>query len=78
MSRGVSQARGEGADIRAEQEFGRAIQGEPGGNILFHVNRGLLHSFTSIGERTWMSMGTPSLSRSLIWSIASPACRSNI
>lgn len=59
MSRGVSQARGEGADIRAEQEFGRAIQGEPGGNILFHVNRGLLHSFTSIGDEPGCQWGRP-------------------
>jgi hypothetical protein len=42
MSWGVSQARGERANVRAKQEFCRAIQGVPGYNVLFRVDRELV------------------------------------
>lgn len=50
MPRWISQTRRERTNVRAKQEFGRAIQGVSGGNILSHTCRKLLLGVTQIQD----------------------------
>jgi len=62
MPRWVSQTCRERANVRAEQKFGRAIQGVPGDNILFHV----YHEIPPSTTRTNLDIDRNALSQSIL------------